>query len=463
MERVLKPGGTIVLTVWEHLSTEPIIDSILNAICQGHEIPSRGIDPTKLSTPYELEDRIEKCGMKVIQVLHEEYPFLLPSIFEAPNDAFAFTTLYAKEELGKLLRSGRNPYAFEDAHKTFDDIVLQGVMARNEDRTVVMDGNRYKMVVARRHYEDGDTLKMMMQQQGPILDQRSSGITSSLEKVKVSPAKDKISKEFDDTLIDVYSRTNSIPWCHIVTSVQRLLQHHDLHQVNILDLATARGQLAIMLAEVLPVAAVHGVDISPDLIDQANKLIRSKGLTNVHARVGDVHDLQCFQDASFDIITCSFALPFFEKPQVVLHEIHRLLKPGGSFVTTNWETLAIDQISDIILKQLDAKGDETNADRIIDPLTYSAPRKVETLMEESDLSVVNVDHEEFHLKLTGESYPEDFSFQAAVGPIRSELNALVTSGKNPNAFLDARIIFDKLLQDRTHFNPISAQVFLVVN
>ena len=78
-----------MITVWEHLSTEPIIDSMLNTICQGHEIPSRTIDPTKLSTPYALEDQIEKCGMKVIKVLHEEYPFILPSIFEAPNDAFA--------------------------------------------------------------------------------------------------------------------------------------------------------------------------------------------------------------------------------------------------------------------------------------------------------------------------------------------------------------------------------------
>jgi ubiquinone/menaquinone biosynthesis C-methylase UbiE len=389
--------------------------------------------------PYLLEDQIEKRGMKVIKVIHEEYPFILPSVFEAPNDAFAFTTLYAKEELGKLVRSGTNPYAFEDAQKTFDDIVAQGVMAHYEDGKVVMEGNRYKMVVARRAFEDGDTLKQL---------RKEGSIPNALD----TKGMDKV-KKFDDTLIDVYSRTNAVPWGHIVTSVKGVLQHHDMHQVNILDLATARGQLAIMMAQLFPDASVHAVDLSSDLIDQANKDIRSKGLLNIHTRVADVHDLGTFQDASFDVITCSFGLPFFARPEIVLHEVHRLLKPGGSFITTNWENLAIDHVSDMILEKL--LGKAVTFDRDINPMSLSGPKTIESLIEASDLSMVHVDNEEFHLKLTGDEGPVDFSFQAVVGPIRSELNQLVSSGKNPNAMMDARVHFDKLIQDKKIFQTDS--------
>ncbi len=45
---------------------------------------------------------------------------------------------------------------------------------------------------------------------------------------------------------------------------------------------------------------------------------------------GDISALQSFEDASFDVIICHLVLEFVENAEVILNELHRLLKQGGT-------------------------------------------------------------------------------------------------------------------------------------
>lgn len=80
--------------------------------------------------------------------------------------------------------------------------------------------------------------------------------------------------------------------------------------------------------EVSKFAFVTGVDISPEIIGNANRLIQRKDRAQVE--VGDVHDLR-FGDDSFDICFSNSVLHHLDLP-VALPEIHRVLRPGGKLI-----------------------------------------------------------------------------------------------------------------------------------
>lgn len=94
----------------------------------------------------------------------------------------------------------------------------------------------------------------------------------------------------------------------------------------ILDAACGPGIDGIILAQEGG-AKVIGIDISADSIKVANEsALRKKAV--FLPLVGDLEILP-FQDASFDICYCSWALHHFPDMNVTLDELKRVLKTGG--------------------------------------------------------------------------------------------------------------------------------------
>jgi ubiquinone/menaquinone biosynthesis C-methylase UbiE len=83
-----------------------------------------------------------------------------------------------------------------------------------------------------------------------------------------------------------------------------------------LDVGTGTGLGASVLATRFPGAEVVGVDVSPDMLEQARRLV--PGLTFVE---GDASRLP-FGDAEFDLVAHANMIPF-------LDETRRVLRPGG--------------------------------------------------------------------------------------------------------------------------------------
>jgi methionine biosynthesis protein MetW len=67
---------------------------------------------------------------------------------------------------------------------------------------------------------------------------------------------------------------------------------------------------------------IHGVDISEVAVEAA----RARG---VDARVASLGEPLPFADASFDVVICLEVLEHLVDPAAVVHEINRVLKPGG--------------------------------------------------------------------------------------------------------------------------------------
>jgi ubiquinone/menaquinone biosynthesis C-methylase UbiE len=93
---------------------------------------------------------------------------------------------------------------------------------------------------------------------------------------------------------------------------------------RVLDLGTGTGKGARVVARRFPEAEVVGVDISPAMIEQAQKLLPDDLRGRVRFEVADASGLQ-FEDGAFDLVTLLNMIPFFE-------ELARVVAPGGGLV-----------------------------------------------------------------------------------------------------------------------------------
>ena len=89
-----------------------------------------------------------------------------------------------------------------------------------------------------------------------------------------------------------------------------------------LDVGTGTGAAALAIAERFPTARVVGVDIAPEMVEQARRKARDRG--NLSFEVGDASALP-YDDASFDLVTAANMIPFFD-------ELARVVRPGGTLV-----------------------------------------------------------------------------------------------------------------------------------
>lgn len=101
---------------------------------------------------------------------------------------------------------------------------------------------------------------------------------------------------------------------------------------RVLDVACGAGQLSLPAARVG--AAVTGVDIASNLIEQARSRAKVAGLV-IRFDEGDAEDLP-YEDESFDLVFSLIGAMFAPRPERVAAELVRVCRPGGRIVMGNW-------------------------------------------------------------------------------------------------------------------------------
>lgn len=145
------------------------------------------------------------------------------------------------------------------------------------------------------------------------------------KKEQVTKMFDTISKDYDG-LNRVISFGIDVSWRKKVVKMVKETQPK-----SILDIATGTGDLAINLAQT-NAEKIVGLDISSGMLDIGKAKIKKRGLDNtIEMILGDSENMP-FEDNSFDAITVAFGVRNFETLEKGLKEIHRVLKPKGTFV-----------------------------------------------------------------------------------------------------------------------------------
>lgn len=102
--------------------------------------------------------------------------------------------------------------------------------------------------------------------------------------------------------------------------------------VKLLDVACGSGNLSIPAARAG--AVVTGLDIVPDLLEQARRRAAAEGLT-IRFDEGDAESLP-YADASFDEVVSMYGAMFAPRPDVVARELLRVCRSGGRVAMANW-------------------------------------------------------------------------------------------------------------------------------
>ncbi len=176
-------------------------------------------------------------------------------------------------------------------------------------------------------------------------------------------------------------------------SLQRLV---DLVQPSktwrALDVATGAGHTALTFAP--HVGHVVASDLTPEMLVEAAKLARDRGLSNMSTVAADAEALP-FKAAEFDLVTCRIAPHHFPDVAAFVAQAERVLKPGGTFALV--DNVAPDAqttqgFSEAELKAADAAYNEFEKRR--DPSHGRALPTAEwkRLVENAGLTIRHVEH-----------------------------------------------------------------------
>jgi SAM-dependent methyltransferase len=102
----------------------------------------------------------------------------------------------------------------------------------------------------------------------------------------------------------------------------------DLTGKHVLCLASGGGQQSAAFALLGAVVSVY--DISPSQLERDKAAAEHYGV-NINVFQGDMRDLSCFGNDSFDVIWHPYSLTFVPDSRVVFHEVSRILKEGGLY------------------------------------------------------------------------------------------------------------------------------------
>ncbi len=419
-----------------------------------------------LTEPHVVEKMIEQSGLWCVDIEHGEYPLCLsPDGF--PSSAFDLISVPIKKTLGRMMRSGQQPYAFEEARSAFDNILAKGDMIRKDsDGKIVVEDNRFKVLVARRRHEDADTLKHIEEERKKEFDAKTP---SSVSLCTTDPSEvQSMSDEFDSLLSDTFTGRYS-PVKKISLAMKRTMEAggHDLKKADVLDLGSHLGPLYHdepfkLLAETFPDACIHTADLSSErLLEEMHSGAAPSGLDITDTSAVNLQQLSSIKNGSMDVVLCAFGLTYFEDPKTVMEQIHRVLKPGGSFIASTWDSISLEHISYRVLAGVLKDTKSQQPCEMFNLTSLAEPRKLERLAEYSGLAVTKSVHYEFPFilsKSANQNYLEgdlvgdivlddEEAFKTAILPIRHVLRSLEETGKNLNAMADARNVFSHMVKE----------------
>ncbi len=159
------------------------------------------------------------------------------------------------------------------------------------------------------------------------------------------------------TIVEQFSQ-QAIPFAQVpghLDSIQRLKELAEVKQGdNVLDVACGPGLVACEFAA--HCNHVTGVDITPAMIEQAQKRQIEKGLTNLSWSVGSALPLP-YDDNSYSLIITRYSYHHFLDPRAALVEMIRVCKPGGRVLVAD---VAIDPAKSASYDRLEIMRDSSH-------------------------------------------------------------------------------------------------------
>lgn len=155
--RVLKPGGTMVVSKWESLSLERIADALEEDFVNEYlydQIPFRILsDHLSFSAPGCVENLLESYGLSIINIDHDEFPFILNGAGVLDEYAIRTSSLSIRHVLSDFVENDIHPSAFEDVKRSINKLMNSSELLNIDTKgRLVTVPNRIETISARKLY-----------------------------------------------------------------------------------------------------------------------------------------------------------------------------------------------------------------------------------------------------------------------------------------------------------------------
>lgn len=135
----------------------------------------------------------------------------------------------------------------------------------------------------------------------------------------------------DGGFIPILRNQTRLTWRH----ERNLLARHGLKpDMEMADICCGIGDFAVLVKKEFGPSHIMALDHSRSSLDYARKVAADFGVTGIEYVYGDASEM-VIDDNSFDFVTCRHSLQIFDKPELILKELHRICKPGGRVYITN--------------------------------------------------------------------------------------------------------------------------------
>jgi len=142
----------------------------------------------------------------------------------------------------------------------------------------------------------------------------------------------RVAQELFDRLPDRYDRLAELLSFGQNRRWRRTMVDHIVPSApaRVLDVASGTAGVAILLAHRSVSTTVIGLDLTEEMLRRGQRNVAGAGLASrIGLTVGQAERLP-FPDGAFDAMTFTYLLRYVADPQATLHELARVMRPGGA-------------------------------------------------------------------------------------------------------------------------------------
>jgi ubiquinone/menaquinone biosynthesis C-methylase UbiE len=157
---------------------------------------------------------------------------------------------------------------------------------------------------------------------------------------------------------------------------------------TVLEIAAGTGIATRQLRNALTKdVRIFVTDLNPDMLELAKRKFDTQA--NLVFQSADATKL-AYADASFDAVVCQFSLMFFPDKPAALQEVARVLKPGGTFVFSLWDSYAHNHLVQTVNDTLAHLFPENRPTFFDTPYGYHNIDEVKTMLDETGFGDVEI-------------------------------------------------------------------------
>lgn len=219
---------------------------------------------------------------------------------------------------------------------------------------------------------------------------------------------------------------------------------------RILDLGCGAGASTLTLAEAVgPSGHVLGIDVSPDLIAQAQDVLAEHDHASVIEADAATHGFE----QSYDAIYSRFGSMFFDDPLAALRNLHGAVKPGGRAVFVAWREPARNQWASVPMTFVVQGSAKPGSQPGPGPFAWADPNTFIPVLEGAGFKDVTHKTFEFMAQISEGEDPDPIAravrFMMKIGPLAMRLR-----GASEEAKADAAAFLEHRLNRHVHHDAV---------